>query len=211
MRRSKTMVGIVGNGNGDDEGNAGGRFGLQRLNKRATTTSGVISIGSVEVQMTKLELEEPSVSYTLVEEEQEGDHDENAISGESYFPISEEGSKEESLEPQECIELSDYTESPPNPEPGQERACSSSPFYSSPSSSIPDETEEQNKTMHSEDQHEDYTQVHKSLKELIDKTNRSLYNVDSRIVTYKAGLSKKCSLLPSLHPNRRQILGKREL
>lgn len=42
--------------------------------------------------------------------------------------------------------------------------------------------------------------VHKPLKDLIFKTNKELYDVDSNIVRYRVGLSKK---VPSLHPNRR--------
>lgn len=41
--------------------------------------------------------------------------------------------------------------------------------------------------------------VHKSLKDLIYKTNRNLYDVDSNKVKYKAGLSRKGLAVPSLH------------
>lgn len=44
--------------------------------------------------------------------------------------------------------------------------------------------------------------IHKPLKDLIYKTNKEIYNVDSHKVQYKAGLSKKNTLIPSLHPNR---------
>lgn len=55
-------------------------------------------------------------------------------------------------------------------------------------------------------QNQDLPHVHKPLKDLINKTNRRLYNVDSSKVTYKAGLSKRRAELPSLHPRRRMIL-----
>lgn len=41
--------------------------------------------------------------------------------------------------------------------------------------------------------------VHKSLKDLIHKTNKNLYDVDSNKVKYKAGLSRKGLAVPSLH------------
>lgn len=45
--------------------------------------------------------------------------------------------------------------------------------------------------------------VHKSLKDLIFKTNKEIYAVDSNKVKYKVGLSKRGSSLPSLHPKKR--------
>lgn len=45
--------------------------------------------------------------------------------------------------------------------------------------------------------------VHKPLKDLIYKTNKNIYDVDSRKVKYKAGLSKRNNILPSLHRNRK--------
>lgn len=45
--------------------------------------------------------------------------------------------------------------------------------------------------------------VHKSLKDLIFKTNKEFYAVDSNKVRYKVGLSKRGSSLPSLHPKKR--------
>lgn len=48
-----------------------------------------------------------------------------------------------------------------------------------------------------------YVNIHKPLKELIHQTNRRLYDVDSRKVQYRAGLSKYVTGIPSLHPNKR--------
>lgn len=45
--------------------------------------------------------------------------------------------------------------------------------------------------------------IHKSLKDLIFKTNKEIYAVDSNKVKYKVGLSKRGSSLPSLHPKKR--------
>lgn len=42
--------------------------------------------------------------------------------------------------------------------------------------------------------------VHKPLKDLIFRTNKELYDVDSNRVKYRVGLSKR---VPSLHPKRR--------
>ena len=42
--------------------------------------------------------------------------------------------------------------------------------------------------------------VHKPLKDLIFKTNKEIYDVDSNRVKYRVGLSKR---VPSLHPKRR--------
>ena len=47
-----------------------------------------------------------------------------------------------------------------------------------------------------------YANIHKPLKELIYQTNRKLYDVDSRKVQYRAGLSKAAIGIPSLHPNK---------
>ncbi|CCK71555.1 Hed1p KNAG_0H01420 [Huiozyma naganishii CBS 8797] len=49
-------------------------------------------------------------------------------------------------------------------------------------------------------------EVHKSLKELIYKTNRELYDVDSNKVQYKAGLSRESGHhIPSLHTKRVEV------
>ncbi|KAG0668776.1 hypothetical protein C6P45_004378 [Maudiozyma exigua] len=49
-----------------------------------------------------------------------------------------------------------------------------------------------------------YRSIHKPLKELIYQTNMKLYDVDSRKVQYRAGLSKSVSCIPSLHPKKTQ-------
>lgn len=49
-----------------------------------------------------------------------------------------------------------------------------------------------------------YRSIHKPLKELIYQTNMKLYDVDSRKVRYRAGLSKSASGIPSLHPKKTQ-------
>lgn len=41
--------------------------------------------------------------------------------------------------------------------------------------------------------------VHKPLKDLIFKTNKRFYDIDSNKVRYKAGLSRRASMIPSLH------------
>ncbi|CCE65659.1 hypothetical protein TPHA_0M00840 [Tetrapisispora phaffii CBS 4417] len=41
--------------------------------------------------------------------------------------------------------------------------------------------------------------IHRPLKDLINKTNKMIYDVDSNHVQYKAGLSKRCRKIPSLH------------
>lgn len=48
--------------------------------------------------------------------------------------------------------------------------------------------------------------VHKSLKDLIYKTNKELYQIDSNKVRYKAGLSRKGAIIPSLHQKKNSKL-----
>lgn len=44
--------------------------------------------------------------------------------------------------------------------------------------------------------------VHKPLKDLIFKTNKRFYDIDSNKVRYKVGLSRRAAVIPSLHPKR---------
>lgn len=45
-----------------------------------------------------------------------------------------------------------------------------------------------------------HSSIHKSLKDVINRANRSIYRIDTFKVQYKAGLSKATVGLPSLHP-----------
>lgn len=44
--------------------------------------------------------------------------------------------------------------------------------------------------------------VHKPLKDLIFKTNKEFYDIDSNKVRYKVGLSRRAAMIPSLHKKR---------
>lgn len=50
-----------------------------------------------------------------------------------------------------------------------------------------------------------FEHVHKPLKDLIYKTNKEFYDVDSHKVKYKAGLSKRSAMLPSLHRKKKPL------
>lgn len=170
--------------------------------KRAATTLAVAPLSQVEERLSELELAEDksdvdSRCHGTVQPLE--DREDEGLAGIKYTALPEGSSTEQE---EEHLSSSQETEVQTNREISF-RSNDSTLEISIPS--FPEYEEDSHNESYNDtlstlsNDSLSHENVHKPLKDLIFKTNKELYNMDSNKVRIKVGLSKK---VPSLHPKR---------
>ncbi|QLQ80396.1 hypothetical protein HG537_0D03970 [Torulaspora globosa] len=159
---------------------------LRRVaNRAATMCPRIPSVHFVERSLDRMGLEECDDSVTNQDEVSGDDSVERVVIG-LERPVSRDAEQDESYKERSDDSTSSERDSGKSLPSDEEANCTEQIWETGTADTSVDDSQLSE-------------WVHKPLKDLIFKTNKRFYDIDSNKVRYKVGLSRRAAVIPSLH------------